>query len=522
MKGIKSVQKWFQDNISEDGKSYTLDKHQAAIILDSHQNTIVTARAGSGKTRTLVAKIIYLITHDNIPPSKIIVFAFNRKACTEINERLQKIQYQDQPILSQKCQIATTFHAYAYKMLGGNRSLKNRLLTAREEDQIIFNCLKKSATSKNQISELFTLTKQFIIRAEQLYFLDYSKLSQAIQNLPDSEQKTTLIKLEHIFYDYQEELRRRDHLNFNQLIAEASKLQLEAEKYSYILVDEYQDFSLLFLELIKSLRRTNPTAHLLVVGDDWQAINRFAGSDVKYFQHFTHFFPEDSCRLFIPTNYRSDKKIVKSANFFMSSILNDYQGCKAKSKIKGAKIFIKDIEKLESNFPKIENSSAFLKSEPLLLKNYLNLVAEIIKAHPGKTIKILHRNNDLSFAGWSLASFCQTITKHLIKNKIITEKESELITFSTIHRSKGLESDIVILLEIDANKFPGKDKTNGLFEIFGDNTKTIFEDEARLFYVALTRPKEKLYILSKTVRPSQETKKCNFLEHLNPDLIEYL
>ncbi|MBQ3469800.1 hypothetical protein IJH16_02405 [Candidatus Saccharibacteria bacterium] len=78
------------------------------------------------------------------------------------------------------------------------------------------------------------------------------------------------------------------------------------------------------------------------------------------------------------------------------------------------------------------------------------------------------------------------------------------------------------MLEIDANKFPSKDKTNGLFEIFGDNTKTIFEDEARLFYVALTRPKEKLYILSKTVRPSQETKKRNFLEHLNPDLIEYL
>ena len=523
---IRKVQQWFKENISEADCPYTLDKHQAAIVLDSHKHTLVTARAGSGKTRTIVAKIVYLIAHEHIPPDRIIVFAFNRKARAEINERLLKIKYQNHPLISGPCRIATTFHAYAYKILGINQSTNYKLLTEVEANKIIKNCIQHilpEASNLNQrlLAKLLATAKQFILRAEQIYFKDYQVLSQKIQSLPSSENKASIIKLEHILTEYQDKLRNLGLLNFNQLIAKAAKSNMKKDQFSYIFVDEYQDFSLLFLNLIKSILKFNPSAHLLTVGDDWQAINRFAGSDVEYFKNFQNYFREDYQKLFIPTNYRSGKKIVKNANFFMSTALNDYQGCKSGGKTRHSRIYVQNVKNYQSN-PTVEKLFAKYASLPLLLQNYLKLTSTIILQNPGKTIKILHRNNDLSFRDWTLEKFCQKVTESLLENNLLTKKSQNLISFSTIHRSKGLESDIVVLLEIDANKFPGQDKSNGFGGIFGDTKETLLEDEARLFYVALTRPKEKLYILSKTTTFTKDTAKQNFLSFLNPDWLDYL
>ena len=285
--------------------------------------------------------------------------------------------------------------------------------------------------------------------------------------------------------------------------------------FSYIFVDEYQDFSLLFLNLIQSLRQICPDSHLLAVGDDWQAINRFAGSDVEYFLHFENYFTEDCAKLFIPTNYRSGKQIVKNANFFMGQALKDYQGCKSGNKNKAA-IYLK-------NIAYHQNTAEKTNKTPLLLKNYLETIIQIIKENTGKTVKILHRNNVLSFRNWPLEKFVNLVREQVVREHILTENAaSALISESTIHRSKGLEADVVILLEIDAEKFPGKDKTGGLYHIFGETEQTLFSDEARLFYVALTRPKEKLYILSKTTKIVKETKKYNFLSYLNEDWLNPL
>lgn len=105
----RQLQKWFKQNIREGGVPYQLDKHQAKIVLDSHKNTLVTARAGSGKTRTIVAKIIYLLTYQQIASEEIIVFAFNRKAAKEINERLTKISYKMSPLFEKHQKLPPLF-----------------------------------------------------------------------------------------------------------------------------------------------------------------------------------------------------------------------------------------------------------------------------------------------------------------------------------------------------------------------------------------------------------------------------
>lgn len=464
MSEVKNLQRWFKTNVKDKDVPYGLDKNQARIVFDSHKNTLVTARAGSGKTRTIVAKIVYLLAHENIKPEEIIVFAFNKKACTEINERLTSITYKDQPLFSKPPCIATTFHAFAYLILGGTKVLKNRLIAEEESE----SC------------------SQFITRAEQKFFKDYNALLSKIKNQKNPETRKILLKEFKNLEKYHQNLATKNQINFNQLIALASeKLTKSNHKtpYKYIFVDEYQDFSLLFLTLTKALRKTCKHAHLLAVGDDWQAINRFAGSDVEYFKNFKKYFPEDCINLRIPTNYRSGKRIVKNANYFMSRSLKDFAGCKAKNKTKST-IF-------------------YQKSE-----NYFEIVQKIVNNCQNKSIKILSRNNDLRFRHLSLENFVKKI-----------EPGNNMLSFSTIHRSKGLEADVVILLEIDAEKFPSKDKTGGLYEIFGDTSEILFADEARLFYVALTRAKEKLYILSKNPKSTKEKQKYNFFSYLSPDFL---
>ena len=491
---MRKVQKWFERHIKDGDRPYTLDKYQAAVILDAHKNTLVTARAGSGKTRTSVAKIIYLIAHEHIRPEEIIAFAFNRKAKTEINERLSGITCDGQPIFREKVQIATTFHAFSYQILGGKEVIGDHIITEDHQNRLIVKICEKTKTSPEN-------TLQFITRAEQLFFADYAVLHQRILAVENAVDRETLLRLETALKIYRSYLKKHRLYNFNQIIAESFQKIPAKTPYRYIFVDEYQDFSLLFLELIRALRKTCPAAHLLAVGDDWQAINRFAGSDVKYFQHFEKYFPEDCQKLFLPTNYRSGKRIVENANFFMGEAVRDFQGCKSGNKTK-AKIYAVPVN--AASIPLGETNQDL----PLLLQKYQRTVAEIIAANPGKSIKILHRNNDLSFRGWTLEKFCENFPEN--------------VSFSTIHKSKGLESDVVILLEIDAEKFPGRSKNGDLFAIFGDTAKTLFEDESRLFYVALTRPREKLYILSKTTRVNKPTARLNFFSYLNDSFLSPL
>ena len=468
---VKTIQNWFKRHVKDNGSPFCLDKNQAKIVVDTHKNTIVTARAGSGKTRTIIAKIVYLLAQKNYAPSEIIVFAFNKKACTEINTRLTKITVNGQPLFITLPKIATTFHAFSYQLLGGSKDLKNRLIVSDETDM------------RFQESP-----SQFITRAEQQFFQNYQALEDKINSLKNEVLKSQLSSEYQNLKIYHRKLQASNQINFNQLIAEAAqKLQLASHTpYRYILIDEYQDFSLLFLTLVKALRKTCPSAYLLVVGDDWQAINRFAGSNVDYFINFQKYFSENSTKLFIPTNYRSGKIIVKNANYFMSKALGDFSGCKAKNHQK-SKIFYRKVE------------------------NYQQSVQNIINQYSHKSIKILSRNNDLRYHHLPLEKFVKSLAPH-----------SNELSFSTIHRSKGLEADIIILLEIDPEKFPGSDKTDGKFAIFGDTKETLLADEMRLFYVALTRAKETLYLLSKNPKITKKNQKYNFFSYLNPDFLNPL
>ena len=123
---------------------------------------------------------------------------------------------------------------------------------------------------------------------------------------------------------------------------------------------------------------------------------------------------------------------------------------------------------------------------------YLNLCESIISQNLGKNILILSRTNKL--LGSELKEF-ENILKARCMQLFKEHKFNDFVKVKTVHKSKGEESDIVIVLNVTKDCFPLPSKDYSFFEIFGDDVDSQQEDEDKLFYVAITRAKEKLYIL---------------------------
>lgn len=528
---VKSILYWFENSVLFEGKPFVLDAEQAAAVLDNHHNTLVSARAGSGKTRTIVAKLAYLIAHEHISPSEILVFVFNHNAADEINTRLSSILVDGQP-LGHNFHIATTFHAFARDIvynycdesgkygdiLADNKTAFLTILLQDLPAKTIYDFyhLNPEFTPPQEYSNMrnafISLIDQFINRAEQNFLDDLPGLKSKIYSINSPHTKLFLKISLHYYQKYLLALsnppdRPRGFQNygidFNLLIHVATKhilsqlsssLSDKLAKIKYLLVDEYQDFSKLFLQMINAIRESAPSSHLFVVGDDWQAINRFAGSNVDYFLHFSDYFTEDSCHYEITTNYRCDRDIVDGARKFIAKSMRERGNFKPFSRNLG---------------------SAHLVISTTL-SDYLSRISDIIfKHHDSGTIMILHRNNEINFCCLSLEDFNKQLSRFVISHNILSPEEYESkIRIMTMHRSKGLEADVVIILEANDGVTPSSRSDSDLFEIFGETPAISLDDQKRLFYVAITRAKHNLYILHAKPKPSTP----GFLPYLPPSL----
>ena len=321
---------------------------------------------------------------------------------------------------------------------------------------------------------------------------------------------------------------RQPKIDFNLLMARATELLGKAkisseldEAYApvralrYLMIDEYQDFSYLFFALTQAIRALAPTAHLFAVGDDWQAINRFAGSDVDYFINFASYFPEDVINIPLATNYRSDRRIVEHANRYM---LNNYNSqalpatpsSKHAGKIKiinpnKTKFDQKDIDEDglgDARFQRVLQKAvgeAHLTADAYKL---LKRLYKICKKHRHEQIMLLHRHNFTSFRSLGLEDL-MTALGNILSDERIMPKDTfhEQVRCMTMHKSKGLEADVVILLEVNREIVQSHHPHATIFPVFGDTSAAERADQQRLTYVALTRAKHRLYILSTDQTP---------------------
>ena len=305
--------------------------------------------------------------------------------------------------------------------------------------------------------------------------------------------------VEEIYNDYEAYLLKIKKIDFNDMINKASDCIVKNGlnlPYKYIIVDEYQDTSFTRYNLLRNIC-DNIGAKIMVVGDDWQSIYSFSGCDVNIFTKFDNFF--DVCETrYVEKTYRNSQQLIDaSSNFVMK---NPDQSRKELKSSKSLECPIK-IVKFDNDFDEI------LKFE-LIIKNIINQ-----SKFENKKILILGRNNKDIF---------NLLKNFNVKNedgkrkfeilgdedklrrdkfvKIVYRYNPDVnIEYRTVHQSKGLECDNVILINLKNWRagFPNKmvdDPVLNFVKMNGDSFS--YAEERRLFYVALTRTKNNVYLLA--------------------------
>jgi len=183
----------------------------------------------------------------------------------------------------------------------------------------------------------------------------------------------------------------------------------KSDNIKYILIDEYQDFSNLFYDLINTIRTKNPSISFFCVGDDWQAINGFAGSDLEFFDNFEKYFPGGR-KISLLTNYRSYTRIVECSNLLMA---DQGEGGKPKENKLGTVCcfplqrveWIKNQElyQKEEKYRKGAQSIDSYQGKRMEVSRYLKTVEHIIYNNHDKEICLLFRTNE--FYGAKILKF---------------------------------------------------------------------------------------------------------------------
>ena len=258
----------------------------------------------------------------------------------------------------------------------------------------------------------------------------------------------------------------------------------DLKRMRFVMIDEYQDFSELFYRLMDAVRKQNPQARFFCVGDDWQAINGFAGSDLRFFQNFEKLF-DDAHTLPVATNYRSVQSIVDVGNALMQG-----HGKPARAHTQQVgKVEIADLATFAMTTQEIKDHS-----DDKLTPAVLRLVHKAVNNN--RSVLLLSRKKtglpwDSHFKT-ELDQFLELLRSHLPENL------AENIDILTAHKSKGLQGKVVIVLDAVPQCYPLIHPDSIFTRIFESTVERVTAEERRLFYVALTRAEEDLFILTET------------------------
>lgn len=269
---------------------------------------LILAGAGSGKTKTLISRLAYLIGAVGIPPSSILCLTFTNKASNEMRERAMTI-LQDLPLDSKP--LLCTFHKFGLLFLKRYISMLERepnfiLLDSDDCKKIIKSIESKIATSS-------------LLSAISFYKNATLSPSEVLSSAKDNEER----RIAKVYEEYEEYLLRNNLVDFDDLLY-LTYLILEqnpslasniSKKYAYIMVDEYQDTNPLQYKILRLL--TKEHSNLCVVGDDDQSIYGWRGADIRNILEFTQDFP-NAKMIKLEQNYRSTPEILRVANALIS------------------------------------------------------------------------------------------------------------------------------------------------------------------------------------------------------------
>ncbi len=344
-------------------------------------------------------------------------------------------------------------------------------LTKRPDDELL-----EKLKLKGVISEFSGLLGRFLKLFKQSS-LGWLALSEKARNHRDMERMTFLLEIfKPIFDAYQHHLAERNEIDFADMIGRAVD-HIEAGRYrspyTHILVDEFQDISAARAKLIMALLRQRPESVLFAVGDDWQSIYRFTGSDIGLTKHFGKAFGITATTA-LDTSFRFNNMIGDVAASFV---------------LKNPDQVTKSIEAIRKIY---EPSISLIRTQGM--EKGLKLALDAIKDRKNSidsqniSVLILARYNYL-IDDLKSSSAINSFEKAFPNCKL--EK-------MTIHSAKGKEADYVITLGLEKGKygFPSEKESDALLEfLLPDKEAFLFAEERRLFYVTLTRARHRVYLV---------------------------
>ncbi len=448
-----------------------LTNEQLSLITNDDDYCLIVAGAGCGKTKTLVLKVKNLLK--TLKPEEICLISFTNEAVKNLDTEIY--------LQCKKKVPSYTFHKLALKIINDddffiapdnflqqtikkffneeytkNTYLKNIIYAYFH----IYGFKRDKRLQKKDKLDTYKLIETFL----KLYLSNDFKKEDWYSMFRKKKYKKLLLIIYALYHYYEKEKALNNYIDFDDMLKIAIK-KIQQKKiilpFKFILIDEFQDTSKLRFNLIREInKQTN--CKILVVGDDYQSIFSFAGCDLELFLNFSSYYP--LAKLYkLQKTFRNSYELIYLATKFV--LKNPYQ-------------IIKDVQ------------SDIKRKKPIKICYYLNeerAFKNIIKKIPKDSqVFVLGRNH------FNLSN---------LKEKYAHYKN---IRFLTIHASKGLEADYVIVLKVSDEKYgiPSKVKDEKILSLIKKEENYLYEEERRLFYVALTRAKKDVFLLVPKFSPS--------------------
>ena len=377
--------------------------------------------------------------------------------------------------------------------------IKNGISLEPKNSREIYNAIIQNVEDK-YFNKFIQLVCVFISRFKTNNF-STSKFDEWKISLSDERTKLFVNICYQCYLAYMTELKNKNSIDFEDMINNASnvldKMIDNGEKlpYDYIFVDEYQDISLQRFDLCEKLSKCS-NAKIIAVGDDWQSIFRFSGAKIELFTRFEDMMGYANV-LKITNTYRNSQQLIDIAgNFVMANDEQIKKNLKSNKSLKNPVVLMSYDDSYEVN----ERNEGPMKRMMNAIEESLDLIVR--ECGEKQKIALIGR---YGFEGYILEKYTDKF--NYINGILKYTKYPQLqITYLTAHSSKGLGYDNVIVINgKDAVLgFPSKIVDDPVMKlVIKDDESLEFAEERRLFYVALTRTKNKVYIITPIYKPSK-------------------
>jgi superfamily I DNA/RNA helicase len=472
----------FKQQEEEEVKNMFTDEQSKYIFYKGMKSIIFSATAGSGKTFCAVHRLKELLKR-GVDPKKIIFFSFTNAAVDELKERVNNPDIR-----------ITTIHSFCFWMLHSMGKFKK---VTNFHEFIEWYKKKNEPSSKASEKERFAFEKLISNLYDDAEMLDSNISSYKLQTADGIK-----VKMPEYFIQYSKFLReekKRDFsdilLDVRDLLKENKWLKMFKDKYDYLFIDEYQDTSAIQMEI---LLRLNARCYYLI-GDKNQSIYGYSGSNCDHIESMLEKRRKVE-RMTLTTNFRSADIIVKNSNKFSSLEAKSFNTFDGEINEK----FIDFDELIElinnedevavlarTNFAvKLIELNLLKRKVPMKYFNYLK--PKDIEDIKNRKINPLIRKR----LEYVLEDFSGTVDDLV---KFIEDNQDKNSFVTTIHKSKGKEYHTCTVVNsvseelLEENKIVLPDKTKDYYTFYPGMSG--YQEEKNIHYVAVSRPKHKLYYM---------------------------